>query len=418
MLWRWISRNKMSQFDPDLLKYLVPLRELRSSERKYLASHAKVKNMEMSDRLYARDSKDCLLYLIKGKLDLYDEYEDPVMITSDDPRAQHSLFSEKSLESFVTANIPCKILCIKKHMFYSLIDEEVIVSENTKTEQVSHVETSIYNEILQAIEDEKLKLPSLPEIALKVKTAIAKDDVGIDDIAHIAESDPAIVARLIQVANSPLTRGTEPVNSIRDAIVRMGLSLTQNLIISLSVKQLFETKQQILKVRMKELYDHSVEIAAISFALSKKLNHFDPDKVLLAGLVHDIGVIPVLAYIDETGLEIQSEKEVDSIVAKLRAAVGVMVIKNWDFPEEMVSVVENAENWFRNTSDKLDMTDIILVAQMYNMLQHKRLQGLPDIHKVPIFKKIFPDEPEPKFVMEVLTQAQEEINEIKRLIGV
>ena len=408
----------MSQFDPDLLKYLVPLRELRSAERKHLASYAKIKNMEMSDRLYARDSSDLFLYLINGKLDLHDEYEDPITITADAPRAQCTLFSDKLMESFVVANMPCKILCIKKAMFNSLIDEEIIFSEDAKSEKVSDVETNIYNEILQAIEAERLKLPSLPEIALKVKSAIAKDDVSIDDIAHIAESDPAIVTRLIQVANSPLTRGIDTVNSIRDAIVRMGLSMTQNLIISLSVKQLFETKQQILKVRMKELYDHSVEIAAISFALSKKLNCFDPDKILLAGLVHDIGVIPVLTYIDETGLEIQSEKEVDVIVAKLRAAVGVMVIKNWALPEGMITVVENAENWFRNASDELDMTDIILVAQMYNMLQHKQLQGLPDIQKVPVFKKIFPDDPDPRFVMEVLAQAQEEINEVKRLIGI
>ena len=55
---------------------------------------------------------------------------------------------------------------------------------------------------------------------------------------------------------------------------------------------------------------------------------------------------------------------------------------------------------------------------MYNMLQHKQLQGLPDIQKVPVFKKLFPDEPDPKFVMEVLAQAQEEINEVKRLIGI
>jgi len=408
----------MSQLDPDVLKYLVPLRELRSSERKHLASHAKIQDIGMGDRLYARDSSDFLLYLIAGKLEWYDEYESPCMIASDDSRAQSPLFSEKSLESFVSAELPCQILCIEKSVLHSLIDEEIIVSEDLQSDQISHVESNIYNEIVQAIDSERLKLPSLPEIALKVKTAIAKDDVGIDDIARIAESDPAIVARLIQVANSPLARGTEAVNTIRDAIVRMGLSMTQNLIISLSVKQLFETKQQILKVRMKELYDHSVEIAAISFALSKKLKCFDPEKILLAGLIHDIGVIPVLAYIDETGLEIQSEKEVDCIVAKLRSAVGVMVVKNWGFPEEMISVVENAENWFRNSSDELDMTDMILVAQMYNMLQHKQLQGLPDIQKVPVFKKIFPDEPDPKFVMEVLTQAQEEINEVKRLIGI
>ena len=96
------------------------------------------------------------------------------------------------------------------------------------------------------------------------------------------------------------------------------------------------------------------------------MNRFDADQLLLAGLIHDIGVIPILTYIDETGLEIHSEKEVDSIVAKLRVAVGCLVIKNWGFSDDMLLVVEQAENWFKNGADEIDMADIIIVAQMYN----------------------------------------------------
>ena len=67
----------MSQFNPELIKYLEPLRELHSAERKHLASHAKIQTMVTSHRLYARDHSDFFLYLIEGRLDLCDEYEDP-----------------------------------------------------------------------------------------------------------------------------------------------------------------------------------------------------------------------------------------------------------------------------------------------------------------------------------------------------
>ena len=140
-----------------------------------------------------------------------------------------------------------------------------------------------------------------------------------------------MVARLMQVVNSPAVQGVETVRSIQNAIVRLGLSATRNLVMSYAVKQLFKTKSEMLKKRMQQLYEHSVEIAAISYAVSNVSKIFQSDQLLLAGLVHDIGVIPVLSYIEDTGLEVKDEDELESIMEKLRAVVGSMVIKNWGF---------------------------------------------------------------------------------------
>jgi HD-like signal output (HDOD) protein len=410
--------NEMSQIDPDLIKYLVPIRELNPAERMHLSRLVKVRAINLGDKIHYKDCADFFIYLLEGKLDLCDEHIEPQLIHGDDLHAQYSLFNNTSANSYIVASSSCKLLLVEREQFNVLMDDDIVMESDQINTDISYIETNIYNEIFQAIESEKLKLPSLPEVALKVKSAIAKDDMGVDDIARIAESDPAIVVRLIQVANSPMTRGVEPVNSIHDAIVRLGLSMTQNLVVSFSMKQLFESDQQILKVRMKQMYKHSVEISAISFALSKKLKRFDADQLLLAGLIHDIGVIPILTYIDETGLEIHSEKEVDSVIAKLRSAVGSLVVKSWGFSEDMVSVVEQAENWFKNGSDKIDMSDIVIVAQIYSLLQHKKLDALPDIKKVPVFKRMFKEEPDSEFVMNVLNDAQEMIDEVTQVLSI
>lgn len=167
---------------------------------------------------------------------------------------------------------------------------------------------------------------------------------------------------------------------------------------------------------MHELYDHSIEIAAISFALSRQLKKYDPDHVLLAGLVHDIGVIPVLHYIEETGLDISSKEELDNIVGKLRGIVGSMVIKNWELSNDLVSVVEDAEDWQRQSEDSLDLCDIIIVAQIYDMLKHHRVKGLPKISEVPVFNKLFKGRPDPEFVQLVLDQSHEEVTQVMQLL--
>ena len=408
----------MSQISPDLLKYLVPICELSSSERVHLSRLVKVKNLNMGDKILARDFVDYFVYLLEGRLDLCDEYVEPLLIDSDDEQSQHSLFKGSSEQSSMVANTACLIMFVEREEFNLLMNDDLVLEGKQLIADISYIETNIYNEILQAIEADQLTLPSLPEVAYKIQQEMASEEVNIDDIVRIVKSDPAIAIRLMQVANSVLTRGLEPVKSIHSAIVRLGLEMTQNLVVSLSINQLFETDQQILKKRMKQMYKHSVEISAISFALSRKLKCFDADQLLLAGLIHDIGVIPILTYIDQTGLEIHSEKEVDSVVARLRAAVGSLVVKSWGFSEDMVTVVEQAENWFKNDSAEIEMADIVIVAQIYNLLRHKQLDDLPEIKKIPLLKKMFKQEPDPDFVMEVFEDAQQVIDEVTQIFSV
>ena len=84
----------------------------------------------------------------------------------------------------------------------------------------------------------------------------------------------------------------------------------------------------------------------------------------------------------------------------------------------MVSVVEQTENWCKNGSDKIGMADIVIVAQIYNLLRHKQLDELPEIKKVPVFKKMFKQEPDHAFVMEVLEDAQQVIDEVTQILSV
>ena len=407
----------MSQPDQHFLDSFAPFTDLSAGDRSRLVQKVEMLELLSGEKIYAQDASDWLIYLYQGKLDITQQYATPLMVTAGDARAHQPLFKQhEDQDTHVVAVSACQLFRINRQFFNALIDQEVMISETGNSAQMDVINATLYNQIVYAIETNRLKLPSLPEIALRVKQAIQKDAISVDQLAHIVESDPAMVVRLIQVANSPICRGVEVINSIRDAIVRLGLAMTQNLVTSLAIKQLFQTEHQLLKKKMHGLYAHSVEIAAISFALASKTKTFDADQMLLAGLIHDIGVIPVLTYIDETGLEIDDEEEVDQIIATLKASVGSMVIKNWNFPNAMITVAEQAENWFRQSGDKIDMTDLIIAAQIYSMLQHKQVKNLPDISKVPVFKKLFPEKPDPSFAMEILAQAQQEIDEVKRLL--
>lgn len=402
--------------DESMLKHLVPIRDLQPEGRRHLASKAHVVDLIPGDHLIDIDEHRWLLYLIEGTIDLIDRDRHSLKVNAGDKRAFHALFADKSHKVRAVAVKRCKVARFDRQLFSTLIEQEIISGEQLETIEVGEVEGHIFNAIMQAFNQGQLKLPSLPEIAVKIKTAASNPNASVQDVVRIVEADPAMVARLIQVANSPISRGIEPVKSIRDAVVRLGLATTRNLVVSLSVKQLFKTRSNVLRARMQGLYDHSVEVAAIAYAIANRSTDMVADELLLAGLIHDIGVIPILTYIDETGLEVEDDAQIENIITKLRSVVGSMVMKNWDFAPELAAVVECGHDWHRNSGEQLVMCDIIIIAQIYYLLKHHQLDGLPQIDKVPAFRKLFHDRNDPQFVVKVLEDAHEEIAEVMKIL--
>lgn len=406
-----------SRVDISLLKHLIPIRDLTVPDLHVLANKSHLLELQPGEELKAADQHRWLLYLIDGRLDMRAHDHSNNLIVAEEPRARSPVFAEAE-HSHAVAESSCKIIRFERQLFSTLFERELISGIEITAIEPDHGESQLYNAILQAFNAGKLQLPSLPDIALKVKNAAANPDVSLADVAHIVEVDPAMAARLIQVASSPMHRGLAPVRSIRDAIMRLGLVATRNLVIGLSMKQLFKAENSQLVDRMHELYDHSIEVAAICYALGRKAKHSHEDHLLLAGLVHDIGVIPILAYIDSTGLIIESPEALESIINKLRGAVGGMVIRQWDMPAELVTVVEEAENWTRDSGKKLDICDMVVIAQIYSMLQRHQLEKLPKIEDVPAFKKLFKGQPDADFAKQILVDSHDEVVEVMRLLRI
>ncbi len=404
------------QFDNTLLKYLVPIKQLQSEHRLQIADQSQLIELNLGDELSANEEHRWFIYLIKGKLDLLEINKQSVLLDAADARAYHPLFNEGERKTRLIARTGCVVVRFEKQLFNTFVDQELLSGEELETVEMNEVEGNLFNEIMHAFNMGNLKLPSLPDIAVKVRNALASPDTSADDVARIVAADPVMVTRLIKAANGPLNRGVDPVCSIQSAIVRLGMQTSKELITGFAVRQLFNTKSKMLNLRMHELYDHSVDIAAISFALSKQSGKLSPDHMLLAGLLHEIGVIPILGYIEDTGLVITDEAELNSIIKQLRGAVGSMVIRHWGLSNDLFAVVEEFENWQRQEKGDIDTCDMIIIAQIYRRLKYHQLEGLPTINEVPAFKKLYPGNQNTDFAQKVFQQAHEEITSIMQLL--
>ena len=397
---------------------LVPFCDLDAGDRVQIAKQARRVLHLQGEIIYPAELSETVCYLLQGQLELHDQFLPVEFIDEQSVQSLRPVFNEvEEQQTHVVLLTDCEFCEIDRALFNRMIEQEVLVDEHMFNRHIGHVENSLYNEILLAVENHQLVLPSLPEIALRIKKAIESSEADIKQISKIVELDPALSARLIKVSNSVLHRGNAPIKTMRDVIVRLGLKVTRNLVMSFCMAQLFKTKTPMLKKKMQQFYAHSVEIASIAHALGEHIDTLEPDQLLLAGLIHDIGVIPIISYIEKTGLTFNNEDEIDQLIRSLRVATGVLVVKSWDLPLEMLNVVTHAEHWYRDNGDNIQLADAVVIAQLYDMIRRDDARRMPDLKRVPALKKLRVGDHDPALVLEILDQAKEEINAVQELLS-
>ncbi len=227
---------------------------------------------------------------------------------------------------------------------------------------MSNIADTIKNDLIIAINSDKLVLPTLPEAALKVREIAESEDSAIIDLVKVISNDTALSARIIRVCNSPLFRGNRAIENLNMAVSRLGMAYTSNLAMGLAMEQMFQATSEMIDKRMRATWQASIEIAGICHVLAQNYTRLRPEQATLAGLVHLIGVLPVLRYIEDNGIKI-SGLVLDEIIAELHPQIGAMILKRWDFPADLQNVPLQYTQFERSHSSA-DYGDVVMVANL------------------------------------------------------
>ena len=222
-------------------------------------------------------------------------------------------------------------------------------------------------EILHALDHDKLVLPTLPEVALKVREVSTDPDVDIATMARVIENDPAISARIIKISNSPLLRANRPIEDLRMAVSRLGINYTSNLATSLAMQQMFQATSDVIDERMREVWSHSTEVSGIAYALTRHYTKLKPDQATLAGIVHQIGVLPILTFAEDNRRLLKDTAALDTLIETLHPVLGRRILEAWSFPEELIMVPQEHVNFSRERA-KVDYADVVMVAKLQSYI--------------------------------------------------
>ena len=217
--------------------------------------------------------------------------------------------------------------------------------------------------LIKAIDNNEIVLPTLPEVALKVRDEAERENATAKSLSDIISTDAAISARLLQVANSPLYRPRTPIEDVQMAVTRLGNKLVKSLVTSLAMKQIYQATTDYMEKKLRKVWEESVNVAAVSKVLAQSLPHLSNEQAMLAGLIHNIGVLPILTMAESFSDLSGNEPMLEELIKALYPEIGAIILKNWDFSDAVNKVPTEHKNYSRAGSEA-DYADVVMVARL------------------------------------------------------
>jgi len=237
--------------------------------------------------------------------------------------------------------------------------------EEDKKELIQHT----INDIINRFKRGKIALPSLPKVVQDVQEAIDDPVSTTDVIAKIVETDSVISLRLISIANSAVYRGTDKIQTVRQAVPRLGLKQTKSVVVAIANKGIYQTDNVEFKEILEKMWLHALACAYASRIIGTKLKQENVDDLFLMGLTHDIGKAmlfkPLTDLLDKT-----TTLKLDEIMGSIQGvhcSLGGALLEKLGFSDAFVRVAK------MHNDEKFSAATLkyILIVSLANILTRK-----------------------------------------------
>lgn len=390
------------------LKRLMPVAQLLT-EKEMEQLHISAASFPPGAIIFNRGTEvDSLIYITKGNIFMEANNGSELQISANTFKALYPLSAGKLHYFTAIAGSEVTVIYISKTILQSNQTTIIVNKELEISEHLRHNPFFIrfHKKFIQG----ELKTPNFPDIALKLRKAI-QQDCDIRDIVKIVNMDPVISAKLIQVVNSPIYRSLNPISNCLDAINRLGLTTTRNLATAFSMNNLVKSNNVTIKKLIQHNWLQSIKVSSISYTLAQLTRKVDPDEALLAGLLHNIGTLPILTFADSLPKQSYQQIDLELCINEIQGQIGAVILEKWEFPDNLKHIPLLCTDWFTSTTEDLNLNDIVLLAKYHHFLTSPNHTKLPLLIALPAFQKMGQQPLTPEMSLQILDDAKQQIAE-------
>lgn len=177
--------------------------------------------------------------------------------------------------------------------------------------------------------------------------------VDMGNLAKALQHDPGVTANILRLANTPYFGSMNPVNNLRDAVVRLGATRVSQLLLTVAVTPRISGELEGYDQAPCTLLEQSLAIAVASELVAAELSMSAPAHTFTAGLLTNIGKIVMDRFLQNDYASINDlvvsdgisfEEAERRVLGTDHAEIGAELLASWNLPDDIVRVVRHFRN--------------------------------------------------------------------------
>jgi putative nucleotidyltransferase with HDIG domain len=204
--------------------------------------------------------------------------------------------------------------------------------------------------LVQTLEGGRAALPLLPQVATQALELANKQESTVREFAELIMKDPPIAARFLATANSALYSRGQTIRSVHDAVARIGLAASRDLVFQVVYGSTMAGMKH-FQAEVQASFSRSV-LCGVLCRVAAPLLGLDVSDAYLCGLLHDIGESRVYRILDE-GKQVPDAEEAAGLARKHHPRAGAELAMRWALPDDIVQVCRRHEEPGPPTTDRL-----------------------------------------------------------------
>ena len=240
-------------------------------------------------------------------------------------------------------------------------------------------------------------MPSLSTTVAKVLEICNNPTASANDLNRVISYDPVLTAQVLKLINSAYYGLPNRIPSLVRAIIMLGVNTVKNLVLASSILASCKGTANAGKMTINEFWAHCLCVGVLSKMLANEMRIpiSDHEEYFVAGLLHDLGKLPLMACFPELyGDTISGAKESGRPLFEHEnvnfginhCQVGELIAKKWNLGPAMLGVIQ--KHHLHETIDSPDlMVKSIGAANM--LANHFKIGTAGDFFMEPILLKTY-----------------------------
>jgi len=190
-------------------------------------------------------------------------------------------------------------------------------------------------------------LVSLPDIYIRLKAVVDDPESSMVDVGNVVSQDPALIGRLLKIANSPFFGFPSKIETITRAVSLLGTQQIHDLVLATTVAEAFSGMSSNV-VSMEDFWSKSIRCGLMCRQIAMKCNVLDSERLFVEGMLHDIGHLIMYQAVPEASQQAlnlwQAERRPLHLIEREiigcdYAQVGAALMQDWHFPPGLIESV-------------------------------------------------------------------------------